>query len=104
MVPVGSGPVRAAIALTGVAWGTKLDLTCTYAAATGGGGYDGEEAGGLRACSCAPAPGPSSRSPPGRPCPGRTMRLTGATATGRTDITSVEVRTSDGRVVLTLPV
>ena len=36
--------------------------------------------------------------------PGRTMRLTGATATGRTDITTVEVRTSDGRVVLTLPV
>ena len=36
--------------------------------------------------------------------PGRTMRLTGATATGRTDITTVEVRTADGRVVLTLPV
>ena len=36
--------------------------------------------------------------------PGRTMRLTGATATGRTDITTVEVRTADGRVVLTLAV
>ena len=57
---------------------------------------------GLRAWSCTPARGPSSRWRPGRPCPGRTMRLTGATATGRTDITTVEVRTTDGRVVLTL--
>ena len=104
MVPVGSGPVRAAIALTGVAWGTKLDLTCTYAAASGGdGGYDGEEAGayGLFVRTRA---GAVEQVATWKALPGRTMRLSGATATGRTDITGVEVRTSDGRVVLTLPV
>ena len=103
MVPVGSGPVRAAIALTGVAWGTKLDLTCTYAAATRGGGYDGQEAGpyGLFVRTRA---GAVERVATWKALPGRTMRLSGATATGRTDITGVEVRTSDGRVVLTLPV
>jgi hypothetical protein len=103
MVPVGSGPVRAAIALTGVAWGTKLDLTCTYAAANGGDGYDGEEAGayGLFVRTSA---GAVEQVATWKALPGRTMRLSGATATGRTDITGVEVRTSDGRVVLTLPV
>ena len=103
MVPVGSGPVRAAIALTGVAWGTKLDLTCTYAAANGGDGYDGEEAGAyglfVRTRGRRRRAGGHLEG-----LPGRTMRLSGATATGRTDITGVEVRTSDGRVVLTLPV
>ena len=103
MVPVGSGPVRAAIALTGVAWGTKLDLTCTYAAANGGDGYHGEEAGayGLFVRTRA---GAVEQVATWKALPGRTMRLSGATATGRTDITGVEVRTSDGRVVLTLPV
>ncbi|HEU5456844.1 MAG TPA: zf-HC2 domain-containing protein, partial [Nocardioides sp.] len=43
MQPVGVGPVKAAVALTGVAWGTKLDLTCSYAdVGSGDGGY-GEE-------------------------------------------------------------
>jgi hypothetical protein len=103
MVPVGFAPVRAAIALTGVAWGTKLDLTCTYAAANGGDGYDGEEAGayGLFVRTSA---GAVEQVATWKALPGRTMRLSGATATGRTDITGVEVRTSDGRVVLTLPV
>ena len=96
--------MRAAVALTGVAWGTKLDLTCTYAAASGGdGSYDGEEAGayGLFVRTRA---GGVEQVATWKALPGRTMRLSGATATGRTDITGVEVRTSDGRVVLTLPV
>ena len=30
MLPVGGAPVRATLALEPVAWGTRLDLTCTY--------------------------------------------------------------------------
>jgi hypothetical protein len=101
MVPVGSGPVRAAVQVTGVAWGTRLDLTCTYAPESGEGAYEGEEpsAYGLYVRTGA---GAEERVASWQALPGRTMHLSGATATGRADITTVEVRTSDGRVVLTL--
>ncbi len=103
MVPVGAVPVKAAVALTGVAWGTKLDLTCSYPKGDG----DGDDYEG----SIAPAyalvvhtrGGGVEQVATWKGLPGKTMRLTGATATGRTDITSVDVRTSDGLVVLTLP-
>jgi hypothetical protein len=39
-----------------------------------------------------------------RALPGRTMRLTAATAAGRSDLAWVEVRTADGRPVLKLTV
>jgi Putative zinc-finger len=102
MQPVGAGPVRAAVALTGVAWGTKLDLTCSYAASDEG-GYQGE-ATSAYALVVHTREGAVEQVATWKALPGRTMRLTGATATGRTDITTVEVRTADGRVVLTLPV
>ncbi len=106
MVPVGVVPVKAAVALTGVAWGTKLDLTCSYPKGDGDGDDDGY------AGPIAPAyalvvhtrEGGVEQVATWKGLPGKTMRLTGATATGRTDITSVEVRSFDGRVVLTLPV
>lgn len=104
MQPVGAGPVKAAVALTGVAWGTKLDLTCSYAdVGSGEGGYEEEEAPAY-ALVVHTREGRTEQVATWKGLPGRTMRLTGATATGRTDITTVEVRTSDGRVVLTLPV
>ena len=106
MLPVGAGPVQAAVALTGVAWGTKLDLTCSYA--KGGSGDDGEYTGQAAAKAYAlvvhTREGREEEVATWKALPGKTMRLTGATATGRTDITTVEVRTDDGRVVLTLPV
>lgn len=105
MVPVGTGPVTAAVALTGVAWGTKLDLTCSYA--KGGSGDDGRytsPTASAYALVVHTREGGVEQVATWKGLPGRTMRLTGATATGRTDITSVDVRTSDGRVVLTLPV
>ena len=103
MLPVGSGPVRAAVAVTGVAWGTRLDLTCTYADTGDGSGYDGESAGAY-ALVVHTREGGVEQVATWKALPGRTMRLSGATATGRSDITSVDVRTADGRVVLTLPV
>ncbi len=49
MQPVGAGPVKAAVALTGVAWGTKLDLTCSYAdVGSGDGEYEEGGGAGLR--------------------------------------------------------
>ena len=109
MRPVGPGPVRAAVALTGVAWGTRVDLTCTYADATatprgeGEGGYVGEDAAAY-ALVVRTRSGEVEQVATWKSLPGRTMRLQGATAVGRADITTVEVRTGDGRVVLTLPV
>ena len=103
MQPVGAGPVKAAVAVTGVAWGTKLDLTCSYAEVGSGEGYDEEEAAPAYALVVHTREGRTEQVATWKGLPGRTMRLTGATATGRTDITTVEVRTSDGRVVLTLP-
>ena len=104
MQPVGAGPVKAAVALTGVAWGTKLDLTCSYADVGSGDGEYEEGAAPAYALVVHTREGRTEQVATWKGLPGRTMRLTGATATGRTDITTVEVRTADGRVVLTLPV
>ena len=106
MQPVGSVPVKAAVALTGVAWGTKLDLTCSYPEGDGDAddtGYSGPVPSAY-ALVVHTRSGAVEQVATWKGLPGRTMRLTGATATGRTDITSVDIRTSDGRVVLTLPV
>ena len=99
MSPVGHAPVRGSLAFTSVLWGTRIDLTCRYG---------GDEYG-------APPPEPHTyvmfiRTRDGhveqvatwRGLPGRTMRLAAATAADRTDITSVEVRTSGGKPVLKL--
>ena len=97
-MPVGAGPVKAAVALTGVAWGTKLDLTCSYASVgAGGSGYD-EDTLSAYALVVHTREGATEQVATWKALPGRTMRLTGATATGRTDITTVEVRTTEGRV------
>jgi hypothetical protein len=99
MTPVGSVPVRASVAFETVAWGTRLDLTCTYV--TDGGVYQ-------------PAPsaayvlvvhtrdGRTEKVGTWRALPGTTMRLSAATASSRQDISSVEVWTEKGRPVLKL--
>ncbi|MEP6817759.1 MAG: zf-HC2 domain-containing protein [Marmoricola sp.] len=101
MVPVRHAPVRASVALEPVTWGTKLDLTCTYA--PGPDRYHHHAArvatyvlfvrtrdGGTQQVGTWRSPG------------GRTMRLTAATSANRDDIASVEVRTTDGKPVLRL--
>jgi len=81
--------------------GTKLDLTCSYP--KGDGDYTGPIPSAY-ALVVHTREGGWEQVATWKGLPGKTMRLTGATATGRTDITSVEVRTSDGWVVLKLPV
>ncbi len=94
----GQDIMTARLAVTRVAWGTRLDLTCRYAA--------GERAG-------YPGTGPAYslviRTRQGRARqvatwtapPGRTMHLTAATATPTADIVAVEIRDARGAVLLT---
>jgi hypothetical protein len=100
MAPVGDVPVRARVALSSVAWGTRLDLTCTY-------GRTGEGYHLPRAMTYGlfvrTREGASQQVGTWRALDGRTMRLTAATAAVRKDIASVEVRTTDGHPVLELP-
>jgi hypothetical protein len=99
MAPVGDAPVHASLVFTAVAWGTRLDLTCTY----------GDEAEPYRlppsvtyGLFVRTRDGRTEQVGTWRSLKGRTMRLTAATATSRGDIASVEVRTAKGRPVLEL--
>jgi hypothetical protein len=91
--------LKAAVSLNPVAWGTRLDLTCTYPTSTET--YLG---------STGPAYVLVVRSRDGhveqvatwRAVPGRPMRLSGATALPTADIAVVEIRTQKGRPLLTL--
>lgn len=95
MVALSGDAVSGELALTGVAWGTRLDLTCTYEA--------GEDYGaGAYAMVVRTRDGHTEQVATWRGLPGKTMRLSAATATGRDDIASVEVRTAAGDPVLEL--
>ena len=98
MTPVGAAPVRARLAVERVAWGTRLDLTCTYArddryqlprSVTYGLFVETRQ-------------GRTEQVGTWRALDGRTMQVSAATATDRRDIRSVQVRTADGHPVLEL--
>lgn len=98
MNPVGDVPVVADLGLEKVTWGTRLELTCTY----------DTDFVTFRLPSrvdyvlvVRTADGHAERVGSWRSVDGRTMRLTAGTAAPRGEISSVEVRTLDGRVVLT---
>ncbi len=98
MDPVGDVPLQANLLLETVTWGTRLDLICTYDTTS------------VR-YALPPAvnytlvvrtrDGRTERVGSWRSVNGRTIRLTAGTAANRQEIASVEVRTPDGRVVLT---
>lgn len=95
---IGQDVVTASLSMEEVAWGTRLELTCTYN--SGGGEYD------------APAPsyalvvrtgdGRVQQVAQWRAVPGRTVTVPAATSAGPAEITAVEVRTLSGRAVLEL--
>lgn len=98
MARVGVEPVRARLAFENVAWGTRLDLTCTYArhdryrlprTVTYGLFVETRQ-------------GRTEKVGTWRALDAQTMRVTAATATDRRDIRSVQVRTADGHPVLEL--
>lgn len=99
MTPVGEVPVTAMLGLEQVAWGTRLELTCSYdltsveyplPTAVDYTLYVHRRDGGTEQVG-------SWRS-----IDGTTMHLAAATSADREDIASVEVRTPDGLVVLRL--
>jgi hypothetical protein len=98
MAPVMASPVRARIALTGVAWGTRLDLTCSYAE---GDGYD-EPGSAAYLLVVRGRDGRTEEVASWRALPGRTMRLSGASAYSLNEIAAVEVRTAQGTALLEL--
>ena len=98
MDPVGDAPVAADLAMEDVTWGTRLELTCTYDTAS----VDYELPPTVDYVLVVRTDdGHSERVGSWRSVDGRTMRLTAGTAAVRDEISSVEVRTPDGRVVLT---
>ncbi len=100
MDPVGQAPVRASLAFESVDWGTRLNLTCTYF--TPGAHDYGPPREVEYAMFVRTLDGRTEQVATWRALPGRTMELTAATAAGRDDIASVEVRTAHGTPVLRL--
>jgi 3-oxoacyl-(acyl-carrier-protein) synthase len=103
MTQVGRTPVDADVLLAGVAWGTRLDLTCSYASAGEEDEYEASPAAEY-ALVVRARNGSAEQVATWRGLPGRSMHVSGATATRRSDIQTVEVRTADGLVVLRLAV
>lgn len=99
MVPVGDAPVRANLALEQVLWGTRLDLTCTYA--PGPGQYDLPRV-ATYVLLVRTRDGSTEQVGTWRSFDGKTMSLTAATSASREDIASVEVQATDGSPVLKL--
>ena len=99
MVPTGPGPLEASLALEPVAWGTQLDLVCTYDADPG---EYGDAPPTTYVLSVRTDDGRTEQVGTWQAVVGRTMHLTAATAAERADIASVEVQTLDGRVLLRL--
>ena len=97
MVPVGDTPVRASVALAQVPWGTRLDLTCTYA--SGSQHYPSAETYVLFVRT---RDGDLEQVGTWRAVEGTTMHLTAATSASRGEIASVEVRATSGEPVLKL--
>jgi hypothetical protein len=99
MRPVGDEPISGWLSLTEVGWGTRLDLTCSYATDS----HDYEDPSwSTYTMYVHTADGRVEQVASWRALPGKTMRLAAATAAERGDITSVEVRTSAGEKVLEL--
>jgi hypothetical protein len=99
MTALVASPVRASVALTGVAWGTRLELTCSYA--DQGDDYD-TRAPAAYVLVVRGRDGRSEQVASWRALPGRTMRLTGASSYSVDDIASVQLRTDEGTALLEL--
>jgi hypothetical protein len=97
MAPVGTiHGVRATLGLASVAWGTKLELTCSYEGETYAAAPE------AYALVVHTRDGRSEQVATWKSLPGRTMRLAAATSASRSDIASVEMRTAHGLPVLEL--
>lgn len=101
MLATGPSPVHADLVVAGVAWGTRLDMTCSYAADPKD--YPANPT-AQYALVVRTRDGRTEQVATWRGLPGRTMRLSAATATSRSDISAVEMWTAEGIVILRLTV
>lgn len=92
------GAMRATLSLEPVAWGTRLDLVCTYEPSA----YLAGGRGGTYTLLLHTTGGDVERVGTWRPVAGRAMQISGATALDRQEIASVEVETAQGEPVLRL--
>jgi hypothetical protein len=99
MTALGDVPVHARLALQSVAWGTKLQLACTYSPDAG---WTTSPHAPTYTLYVRTRDGRSEEVGTWRSVEGHTMQLSAATATRRQDIASVEVRTASGRPILRL--
>jgi anti-sigma factor RsiW len=97
MAPVGEVPLQATVGLEEVRWGTRLLVTCTYDPRSVEYGAPPEADYVLFVRD---RDGGIQRVGSWRSTGGTTMQVPAATAVDRADIAGVEVRTTDGRVVL----
>ncbi len=98
MYPVRPLPVTAEVSLTSVAWGTRLDLTCTYEEPEHG----GEGRSWRYALVVETRDGEAEQVATWVAKPGKTFEITGATASPKSEIASVEVQTPEGETLLRL--
>ncbi len=98
MTPVGPEPISGWLSLTQVGWGTRLDLECSYAEESEA--YD-DPSWSTYTMVVQTSDG-SEQVASWKALPGKTMRLSAATAADAEDITGVEVRTAAGETVLRL--
>lgn len=99
MRQVGQSAVRASIVMEDVAWGTKLELTCSYVEA--GDSYSPEETPSYT-LAVQTRDGEWQQVATWKAVQGRTITVPAATAAATDDIASVEVRTLAGTPVLEL--
>ena len=97
MTAVVPSPVTATARLVDVAWGTRIDLTCTYRSAepypTSGTPY---------AMVVIDRFGAAQQVATWNALPNRALTVTGASSRPRRDITAVEIRTLTGQTILRL--
>jgi anti-sigma-K factor RskA len=98
MTSTGNDPMTASLALTTVAWGTRLDLTCTYP--PGAVAYEG----GSYRLVLRTRDGRSERVATWNALPGKRMALSAATAEPVSQIRSVVLTHADGTPVARLAV
>jgi hypothetical protein len=99
MTPVGSEPISGWLSLTQVGWGTRLDLECSYAQESDS--YQ-DPSWSTYTMYVQTVDGRTERVASWKAVPGKTMRLSAATASDVEDIANVEVRTAGGGTVLEL--
>jgi hypothetical protein len=99
MEPLANIPVTAEVGITEVDWGTRIDVTCSYAEPESGPARDWPYALVVRTRE-----GDIERVASWVAKPGRTFNVSGATASPADDIETVEIQTLDGQPLLRLQV